>query len=923
MGNDNESPKYTKGKKVPNTKIEQYERIFTRAVADPNATDSGNGKDFNNSELFQSMPVFDYSNNVIKKNKDILELFPDLELAVKIANSGIISPNNMEDEPTRIRMKKDNGAPSLVNSAIANIAVGFISNKLNYSKISADAKFFKGAWIHATIPEVALDNIIANTIEGTESDSKIDDSSMKKAEQNSTKQSLGIFDSKSMINTDYLSGLESDTGYKLTDKNNANELEKILFLDNAISDDCFSIRGISSGLESAENTIKNKLKLLHRKSNKKLTDTEIQSVFSKAKKTRDEFISFPANTPSGNTGSSLDLELPVSSCIPVFPSGEPHKHIGYFILINPKTGTPIQDDEYRSRADNYNRGYNQGLTSTGNSDYVSTVLNNFKSNADDKAPSIQDLDKIYNKLLDLKLKNVLKDSIYGDVVSIDITTNEAYRVMLSRVLEAKQTRMIFLPRELVSYIAFEHRENGTGKSLLEKVDFYVNARAIVFFTNIMAKIQNSMSNSRVRAEIDEDHPNPKAMRASIMSEYLKSRGSAYPYNVYKHNELAEWSKFAGIQFDIRHPSFGNTDVTIEEISNEKKEIDIELEEKITDYIYYTLGVTREQIEAAKSEDFATAVASRSKLMANRIKEDQNIFTPQISELIKRKCRYDRTTYDQIREVIDNNLKDLNNYLVGLYGDEEAKEILKDKDSAIDILTECLIDDLEFFLPKPEVTEDTTKMTQFSSFTENLNTVLSSLISDDTITEGALGELNMQKEDIIKMVKFSATLDYLRSNNVMDYVSDVFTFDNEEKALTNPIEEYVNATQVLASSILQAKEALGKMNEKINKDNAKIEAKFNNDDLGNEGDEGGDFDRGNGQEEENTFENEEPNPTENLEETESNPIDTETSELEKEDTEETTEETTEEANDNEKEEEVIPEDDETKEKEIIEEDKDKK
>ena len=100
----------------------------------------------------------------------MLELFPDLELGIKIANSSLISPNIMEEEPTRIRLKKDNGAPSLVNSAIANIITGFISNKLNYSQISSIAKFHKGAWVHATIPEVLLDNIIVETIEGTEDD---------------------------------------------------------------------------------------------------------------------------------------------------------------------------------------------------------------------------------------------------------------------------------------------------------------------------------------------------------------------------------------------------------------------------------------------------------------------------------------------------------------------------------------------------------------------------------------------------------------------------------------------------------------------------------------------------------------------------------------------------------------------------------
>ena len=116
--------------------------------------------------------------------------------------------------------------------------------------------------------------------------------------------------------------------------------------------------------------------------------------------------------------------------------------------------------------------------------------------------------------------------------------------------------------------------------------------------------------------------------------------------------------------------------------------------------------------------------------------------------------YDRTTYDQVRTVAETNLNDLKNYLSNLYGEDETEEIYKDKESAIDILTECLIDDTEFFLPRPEVTEDTTKMTQFENFNTRLDGVLGALISDDTITESALGNLNVNKDALIKMLKLN-------------------------------------------------------------------------------------------------------------------------------------------------------------------------
>lgn len=816
MGQDN---KIVPGRKIPVTNLENYTNIIKKAVENPNNNHSNENLD--NTDFFSSTSVSSYSSDIIRKNKDILELFPDIELAIKIRIASILSPNNMDDEDSKIRLK-DNSATSLVNAQIANIVKTYISNKLDLEKIVFEARFTNGAYISAIIPEPLLDKIISNAVVGTENEN-IDTSRLDKKENNKNNFSLGIFKNTTINDNGFLTGFESDLKVTLKEETK-NNISKYLGLDDLISDNFFSIKSTTSALESANKLIKDKLKVLKTPSNK-LTDADINSVFSKLKKNREEFMVMPAVASSSSKGTALEIKLPVSSCIPIYPSGEPNNHIGYFILINPLTGTPIQDDEFARRKEAYQRDFN-GLNSGGNA-AMQNVLDSIQSPSIGKdSPKITDIDKIYNKLLDFKIKSVLKDSLYGDIVDIDITSNEAYRVMLSRTLESKQTKMIFIPKELVSYIAFDYRENGTGKSILEKLDFFANARATVFFTNIMAKINNSMSNTLVNAEIDENHPNPKQARIHIMSEILKSRGSLYPSNMLKFSELEEWSKYAGMQFNIKHSQFGNTEIEITESDIQKKEVDTELEDTINGYIYYTIGVTKEQIESARSEDFAIAVASRNKMNAKRTRTEQNILCPQISELIQRMVRYDSVTYEHIRNVVKENYKDLKDrYLEDEIGEKQAEKETQNEDGAIDYITDCLIEDVEFFLPKPEVTDDTTTATQFTNFKDNLGTVLESLLTDDSIAEATFGDLNASKDDIIKIIKFSATLDYLRNNNHMNYLVDMFTLDKEEKALVNPIDEYMTMMKAIGNSILEVKEKLGKDALKINDKSAKIDEKL--------------------------------------------------------------------------------------------------
>lgn len=831
MGKDD-----NEGRSIPATNLTNYTNIIKKTVEN---SDGKNNENIDNTDLFSSVPISSYSSDVISKNQDILDLFPDIELAIKIRIAAILSPNNMDDEEVKIRLKENNSATSLVNSQIATTVKSFISNKLDLEKMIMEARFTKGAYISAIIPEPLLDKIINNAVVGVENEN-IDSSRLTKKEREIKRDnfSFGIFKTESLNSKEFMTGMESDLNVSIKEDKRDN-LEKAFKLDDLISDNFFAIKSITSALESANDLIKQKLKVLKTPSNK-LTDADINSVFSKLKKNREEFMVLPAVSSSSSRGSALEIKLPVSSCIPIYPNGEPSNHIGYFILTNPLTGTPIQDDEFTKRKETYNRTFNGALNS-GSSSAVQTVLDSIQGPSISKdSPKIVELDKIYNKLLDFKIKSVLKDSLYGDIVDIDITSNEAYRVMLSRVLESKQTKMIFIPKELVSYITFEHRENGTGKSILEKLDFFANARATVFFTNLMAKVSNSMSNTLVNAEIDENHPNPKQARAHVMSEFLRTRGSLYPSNMLKFNELEEWAKYAGIQFNIKHSQFGNTEIEITESEIQKKEIDTELEDVINNYIYYTIGVTKDQIESARSEDFAIAVASRNKMNAKRTKTEQNIFCPQVSELIQRMVRYDSVTYEQVRNIVKENYTDLKDkFLESEIGEEQAEEENKNEEGAIDLITDSLIDDIEFFLPKPEVTDDTTTATQFTNFKDNLSAVLESLLTDDSITEATFGELNASKDDIVKIIKFSATLDYLRNNNHMNYLVDMFTLDKEEKALVNPIDEYFTMIKAIGGSILDAKEKIGKEGMKITFKNTKLEEKLtppeDNVEGGDEGD----------------------------------------------------------------------------------------
>jgi len=835
-----------KGKDIPDSVIRKYSDIISKAVEDPNKAARNNDKDIDQQDFFHALGIAENTAAKLETNKEILELFPDIEIATEIRISAIIDPNSQEDEELRIRFKKSSAPSETIGKLIPTIKKN--TEDIDLKTIVKESLVDKGAFIEAIIPEPLLEKIIQANLEETQNNKKkntksgnqsgIDASKLENTSR--TTFSLGLLNKKNILDS---SGLLNDSSFQdlgVRENEKANVLKDIFRIDDAIiTDNILEIKTVEAALLSANSSVKDKLKIF-KKNKAKITDEDIRSLFSKTKKQKEEFIALPAVKASYNKGQSLNIKLPVSSCIPIYPTGEPHNHIGYFVLINPKTGVPIRDEEFAERRNFMNENIRVDKPDSGN--FISTVLNNLKGYTDDKNLTIRDIDKTYSRLLDLKIKSVLKDTVFDDIVEVDIETNDAYRVMLSRVLESKDTKMIFIPQELVSYIAFDYRENGTGRSLMERISFFASLRAIILFTNLMAKMANSMTNTVVNAEIDELDKNPKKTRTSIISNFMNSRGQKMPLYTFNPRDLASWANMFGIQFNIKHPSFGNTEVNIEEKSGARSEVDTELEDLIFQYILYAIGVNKETVDAAKNDDYATSVVARSKFFAKRIASDQKKLAPQISEMIKRRISYNIIAYEQIKEIVEADYAKLSKaYLEEKIGKDEAKKERdkaknnsKNKEALIELIIELLIDDIEMYLPKPEVTDDVNNKTIFENFNDSLTTVLEAIISDDVIVENAGGETNtIIKEDLLKMVKSVATMRFLRENNYMQDVTDMFTMDNEGKVLVNPIEEYAAFVEALSTAALASKSSIEKNNLKINKKLETIQEKLGSEDEEND------------------------------------------------------------------------------------------
>lgn len=775
-------------------------------------------------------------NEKIKSNEDIVQLFPDTELCIQILTSSIISPNDMISNKLKYKAP-DIKLPTTIKDTILQEIENYIEKNYDLnSKLSIilrESLFTKGAYIEAIIPESSLDDIISQY-----------QFKNNNAAQN-TKLSFEQFNTK-MFNPTYDFLSKNDTSYNLfpTVSNEDNKSFTLNFSTDAATDnnvfkitqedlnieitDNFKVLNFSEFLiNNIENTTKAKLHTLNMSREDEL---ELDKWFKPA----GNFIYkdyLEVNTMDGSSresyGKPLVFKLPVESVIPVHVMNNPSKHLGYFVMLD-NNGIPVIGN----------------LNTTENTEYTDfiNINNDSKLNLIQKAkagllgmtkkePILSNIEEMYSSIVEKMLKNKLKNGLFGDLV--DMKDNyDIYRIMFNRALHNQQTKILFLPSELVAFYAFDYRENGTGKSLLEKSSVLYSIRAILLFSRIMAYLKNSTTITEVNTVIDEKDPNPDSTMEMIKSETLKLRQAALPLGITAVNDLQEWASMSGIRYKFQHPGLPTTEINTSDMSTSKTIPDDELDRIIKEYIIMSFGLTPEIVEAGYNSDFATTVTAKNLLLAKRTTQMQNIFLPQICEHIRKLLVNDKTVINKINSIVSNNLTEIKRNLNKDKNNEENIKFDKiGKNKLIEYITEKFINEVEVLLPKPETQEANNIKQAFEDYESTLTTVMDLMFSTESFPSEFAGDISNFTDQLKSMFKTVLIKSWISNNNYLPELSQFLTKDDDGKPTFDILSDYTSFLDSVSEAFIPFMKTRTKKVSKLNEKISKATDASGNDDYG--------------------------------------------------------------------------------------------
>lgn len=775
-------------------------KLIEPRVKNPVSKDS----DGNNQISPASIPaLFEYSRDIAERSdnsEQVMNLFPETELAAQILISSVISPKDMTKGDVVITAPDNLKSASITARLLTKIREYFDKDykiKSELPEILRNMLITNGSDPRMVIPENSIDDIINGSSKITlESLSDFIDVKTKEFKSlgflgNEPKKSTGYiqesfsYESQREYNPNvrFTNGTkEIDSKIKIIDNfavlrlPEINAKNKKSYIEESIERGRYGINGQRA---RAANSANQSYGL--RSQNTKLSDTDIHSLFYKRKYSPNvpvQKVRTDAEMTRRAVGPALVMKLPSESVIPVYTPGDVKKHVAYFVLLD-ANGYPLSKHSNSSYLNSLESSL--GKQSNNMSSYWLNRANVSLTGRDCNINDVEKASRAFQEVIENEITSRLRNGIDG--VSATIASNEeVYRLMFARHLANQMTQVLYVPSELMTYFCYKHDKNGIGISLLENNRLLNSLRAMLLFSRVMAETRNAVGMTKVDIKLDPEDPDPYKTSATVKHAFAKARAENFPLGSIVPIDITDRLQRAGLMFSYSgHPGMPDMEVTAVESNRSFGVPDSNLEDELRKRTVMTLGLTPETVDSAFSPEFATAVTTNNMLLSKRVIQIQEILLPQLSDHLKKVASNDGQLMEEMRQIIIDNYDEL---LASIEDKDEMAKISENKELVVKMILSEFVSNIEATLPQPDSTTLDSQIENLTKYVEAVDLAIKAYIDSSFFTSEIAGDSSNSVETIAALIKSYFVRKYMAENNIMPEISeslkDIFDIEGQDQ-----------------------------------------------------------------------------------------------------------------------------------------------
>lgn len=708
-------------------------------------------------------------------NQEMITMIPELKQAQAIINSSIVSPNDFSKKEILVEyVNRFNFSDTIVSKLKALGELSVKKHKLveDLYPICDNTLWVSGADAEVIIPRTMVEYLIGSSIEN-----------LNKSPYTS-KADLESFIESTSSNAKTLDNIGA-ISLDLTEKSIIEIQKDKVKTNHELTLESFNVSYSADPISLVSNIIydevlKNKSEHDYYFNTSKLDaeaiDPKILGVYDKYKKSTNVKVIDLSNidAKSSKSDSPFRLKVNASCVLPIF-TNDKSDHI-FYLLVADELNRSITNIPSDKEIFNSIRNY----SATDGSAVLKQIVDKANENlsaGNDTSLVISNMLGVAETVLLNSVKKTIKNSIYRNTANIE-NENSLIRIILYRALTNMKTKILFVPKEYMSYIAFEYRKNGTGKTLLEDITVLASFKAMLTLSEIYSAIDNNIPTTDVKVTLDDDDPEPEKSKEKIeQSIYNSNRKMLWGETSLERHGL--FIQNSNLRVFFEHKTFPNTTMQIEKKNKESSYTpDTTASDKVTSMILKSIGLSPTILNEAENIEFAS-VASISNALTNKVNNGrQDIMSEGITDrnmkLMLSDAAIMRTAYSILESNKSTIITAINDSL-----DEEDDKITDIPEYLKREIVKDMLDGISLRLPRAESKDNYELRDKFKGFKDSIDEVMDTYL-DSSYIDDVVAELGITKENIINNIKLILISQWCEEHNYATYMSKFMGLkDNKE------------------------------------------------------------------------------------------------------------------------------------------------
>lgn len=358
---------------------------------------------------------------------------------------------------------------------------------------------------------------------------------------------------------------------------------------------------------------------------------------------------------------SINDDLPPECLIPISNPSTPNRHIAYWCILD-ENQIPLRITGNMLTA-------GAQLYANGSADNESNFIEQASQALDMNTSSVSNIEgrtmMSYNEALELyinvmhnDLTSRIKNSALGDGYMIAKPT-EIYELMFTLALQKKRTQALFIPADLITYIAYNYDDDGIGESLISMGKMVSASRLNLLLSRTNAQWQASINRRNLNITPDPRDPDKSGTVRRIIHNYFVNNSHVrMPMNSFDPTSTSDAIFRQALEVNVDADSgYPNTKIEVTPITYTASEPDDALFEELRKLSAMQFSLTPEQVDGQLGDDRVTSLALRNDMFRERISGMQSTTNAHLSNHVRNVVLNSSILMDKIRLYISKAKKE--------------------------------------------------------------------------------------------------------------------------------------------------------------------------------------------------------------------------------------------------------------------------